>query len=229
MPTKRTSSVAGTAAAGLRVSAVGAVQMRYAVQHLLGAATFSRRVGEIEKAHAGETFGAFFDEILHNATACVMLTVASVESLANELFADRATTFPGQSEPLLDIVITEFDRKSVLDKFDLALVLAGASQLARGRKPAQQMASLVELRNALVHFRPEFSNEKGKHQVVSKRLLEKHRSPFLKEHEALFPRAWASHALTKWAVEQAVAVDAFIAAQLKVQPKYAKFAGRLKA
>jgi hypothetical protein len=85
--------------------------MRFAVQHLLGAASFSRRVGEIEAAHAGEQFGAFFDEILHSATACVLMTVASLDALANEFVADRDSMFPGHSGRVLDLVWNEFERK----------------------------------------------------------------------------------------------------------------------
>jgi len=69
-------------------------QMRFSVQHLMAAAQFSRRVGEIEHDNAGQQIGPFFDEILWHATACVFCCVASLEAYANEFFIDREEHFP---------------------------------------------------------------------------------------------------------------------------------------
>jgi hypothetical protein len=75
------------------MSATVKTRMNYAVPHLLSAAIFSRRVGEIEAKHSGQAFGPFWDEILAHATATVFLTVAGLESYANELFVDMTKTF----------------------------------------------------------------------------------------------------------------------------------------
>jgi hypothetical protein len=70
------------------MSATVKTRTNYAVPHLLSAAIFSRRLGEIEAEHSGQDFGPFWDEILAHASATVFLAVAGLESYANELFID---------------------------------------------------------------------------------------------------------------------------------------------
>ena len=192
------------------VNAVAAIRMQFTGQHLMAAASFSRRVGEVEQAHAGEQFGSFFDEILWNASASIMLSTAAIESYLNELIADRAKHFTMLQGELLDSFWTNHERASLLDKFDLALLLRGEAPLERGAEPADSMNSLVTLRNELIHFKPEWSDESKVHARVSRKLASKVRpSPFL-PGENLFPRAWATHSCTKWAVETAVAFGTHI-------------------
>lgn len=75
------------------VEFVASVRMNLAVQNMLAAARFSRRVAELEKIHGSEEFGAFWDEILHNSIASIMCCTSSLEAYANELFFDRGTIF----------------------------------------------------------------------------------------------------------------------------------------
>jgi hypothetical protein len=49
------------------MSATVKTRTNYAVPHLLSAAIFSRRLGEIEAEHSGQDFGPFWDEILAHA------------------------------------------------------------------------------------------------------------------------------------------------------------------
>jgi hypothetical protein len=46
------------------MSATVQTRTNYAVSHLLSAATFSRRLGEMETRHSGQDFGPFWHEIL---------------------------------------------------------------------------------------------------------------------------------------------------------------------
>src|SRR4051794_33549716 len=105
----------------LVTTATASVRMNFAVQHMLAATRFSRRVAAVEREHAAEPFGEFWDEVLHNATGCVLTAVASLEAYANELFFDRATAFPGYSSELLDKLWETFEQKPILEKFGFAL------------------------------------------------------------------------------------------------------------
>jgi hypothetical protein len=201
-------------------SAVGHVQIRFAVQHLLAAASFSRRVGEVERAHAGEGFGSFFDEILHAASACVFMAAASLEALSNELLEDVGVA-PSLPPGKL------FDEERLVDKFDALLVARGAQKLDRGSSPVQDVLSLLSLRNALVHFKPAPIHDQSSHQRVSQRVGDKLRSPFLGPSELLFPLAWASHARTCWAVEQVAAFEALVTQRLGLASRMAKHAARI--
>jgi hypothetical protein len=63
------------------------LRMNLAVQNMLAAARFSRRVAELEESHRGQKFGDFWDEILHNSIASIMCCSSSLEAYANELFS----------------------------------------------------------------------------------------------------------------------------------------------
>src|SRR4051812_27561615 len=117
-------------------------RMQFAGQHLLAAASFSRRVGELEAQHKGETFGPFFDEILWNATASVILSAASLEAYVNEIAADRGRHFKGHAPELVDALWEKSERDQLLDKYDLALLLLGKTPLDRGAKLCQNVHAL---------------------------------------------------------------------------------------
>lgn len=70
----------------------------------------------------------------------------------------------------------------------------------------QDIRALLELRNALVHYKSEWFDEQDNHAELSELLENKAvRSPFFTSpqllKEPLFPRAWASHGTTVWAVK----------------------------
>ena len=76
----------------------------------------------------------------------------------------------------------------------------------RGAGSYQDIKVLIELRNALTHFKPEWMNEADEHAKISAKLFSKiEGGPFLLTSELLFPRRWAGHSCTSWAVNSALA------------------------
>jgi hypothetical protein len=190
---------------GDQAAIIGAVLTNFSVPHMIGAARFSRKVGELENQHHGQGVGDFWDEILSCATASVLLAAAALESYANELFltgnvkffAMEMTEEVGEAWQGL-----ERQKGTTFAKFDAAMTLRG-HRLDKGG-PAYQNARLVfKLRNALMHFKPEWE------AVVHKELSDQLRckfdpSPYL-DDKTIFPRRWATYACTKWAVDSAIA------------------------
>jgi hypothetical protein len=209
------------------MSATVKTRTNYAVPHLLSAATFSRRLGEIETRHSGQDFGPFWDEILAHATATVLLAVAGLESYANELFIDMNQNFPGVRQELLEKLWSDNERKSTLDKFDLALLLREASTRVAGIESFQSVDALVRLRNALMHFKPEW--EPAKHKQLSSELRSFFKpSKFLVSDQGVFPRAWASHDCTIWAVNSVLSFIEHFEDCAGLPHKMAEFSDRLK-
>ena len=65
---------------------------------------------------------------------------------------------------------------------------------------SQSFDRVIRLRNALTHFKPEWPSEAVEHEKLSKRLSNyAARSPWFPD-EDLFPRAWATHETSVWAV-----------------------------
>lgn len=202
------------------MSATMRTRQNFAALHLVSAATFSRRIGEIEQQNAGQPFGPFFDQMFIYAPPCVLSTVAGLESYANELFADREQNFTDTSSAIVDKLWELTEAKPLLDKFDVALTLLGKPPVPRGVRPAQDVAVLVRLRNAITHFKPEWFDEQAAHEDLSKLLRERFDgSPFLNPTERLFPRRWMTHAGTRWAVETAVSFITEFEKQAGLKPK----------
>jgi len=197
------------------------VLVNLAVQHMLAAARFSREVGKLEREHAGEQLGPFWDSIFHPAIGCILTVAASLEAYANELFFDRTKVFPDYSEELLHNLWETYERKPILEKFEFALLLLRRPKLNYGVRPVQDIDVLVGLRNALTHFKPELDTEADEHKKLSSRLSSKiNGSPFLGSDALLFPRRWASHDCTKWAVRSALAFAKHFEELAMFPPKY---------
>ena len=195
----------GLALGNATVVAEATLRVNFAVQHMLAAARFSRAVGELEAEHRSKPFAEFWESILHNAFACVLTTAGSLEAYANELFFDRKTVFQNYSEELLHNLWETYERKPTLDKFDFALLLMHKQKLNRGVWPFQDIRALFDLRDALTHFKPERQHKALRHKELSRMLHGRFGgSPFLPETELLFPRRWASHSCTTWAVSNAL-------------------------
>jgi hypothetical protein len=172
-----------------------------AVQQLLAAGRFSKQVGEIERANTEQPFGPFWEEILHNSIASVLCCASSIEAYANEIFSDRETMFPCFSAPLLDNLWATYERQQSVEKFKLALLLRDKPAFDEGASAYKNMEILIDLRNALVHFKPEWDTEAHQHEKLSRKLEGKFPpSPFLTDN-LIFPRRWATHAGTRWAVQ----------------------------
>ncbi len=214
----------------LKVQGTAYFQMRFAVQHLMAAAEFSRSVGRLERTHQGEELGPFFDEILWNATACILCSVASLEAYANEFFIDRGKNLPDLPEPAIGKLWEYAEKSRILEKFNLALHLKGRDLFEPGKNPYQNANVLIELRNALTHFKPEWEwEQKGAHSKLSDKLSHMFKpSRFLKGNARLFPMGWASHSCTRWAVRTTVDFAKKFESVAGLTPKFDQFKERLK-
>ena len=207
------------------------VRTSLAGQHMLAAALFSRRVKAIESENQGKSFGPFYEEILSFSSACVLMAVAALEAYANEVYADRGRHFPNIDAMIVDKCWELIEQKPILEKLGFALSLLKAPQLEKGQYPYQDADTLIQLRNALMHFKPAWDTESEAHANLSRRLKNvKYKfapSPFFSAHEPVFPRTWATHGCTKWAVETALAIIDKFESRAKFTPKFAPFKDRL--
>jgi hypothetical protein len=211
-----------------RLEAKARHRSNLSIQHLSAAAYFSRRVAEIERAHAGETFGAFFEEIFWFGSACVLSCAAGLEAYVNELFIDRAEHFPDLRPDVAKKLWELIERKRLLEEFDLALLLKQKPALNRDSGPTLDVAALVALRNGLTHFKPEWDDEQAAHLKLSRKLENRFApSSFLPSGESIFPRRWATHGCTKWAVKSCIDFLTDFESRSGVPERVAKHATRL--
>ena len=110
----RGAALTGQAIVAVTGKAHGFVITNYATPHLQAAVRYSRNVADIEAAHPESELGDFWNEIRDHASACVMLAVASLESLANEALFQLGDTIAA----LPSLLTTKIDRLNVRQKFD---------------------------------------------------------------------------------------------------------------
>jgi hypothetical protein len=229
-PPKVIEAVAVIETAAATVKATADTRVNLSVPHILSAASFSRRVGQLEAEHSGKRFGEFWNDIFANATATVFASIAALESYANELFIDHEKVFAELKPEVMEKLWELYEQKPPLEKFEFALVLKSRGSLDRGAKPYQDVAALVRLRNGLIHFKPEWFSEQEEHAKLSAALRPIATvSPFLQRTEPLFPRGWASHATVVWAVRSVFDFIVEFERRAEVDARMSKFADRLNA
>lgn len=206
------------------------VRPNFSVTHLMSAARFSRHTGEVENANKGQPFGPFFEELLTYASGSILLSVAALESYANELFVDTPSNFPDVKPDVLEKKWAEIEKKSsILEKFSTALTLLDAKAFDKGAQPYQDTRKLICLRNELTHFKPEWLHKQLKHDKLSRQLQGRFEgSPFLLDKdEGLFPHRFASHSCTKWAVETCLAFAAEFESKSGLESRFSAFQKKL--
>jgi len=216
------------------VTAVDSIQARIisslSITHFLSAASFSRNVGSLEFENAGKEFGDFFEEIQSFSIAAIFCLVAALEAYANELFVlYKESVFPDLRDDVVAKLWELFEKKPLIDKYELALFLAKKPTLLKGARPLQDIEALIKLRNGLVHYRPEWSDEQVEHRKISIALNGKAvGSLFYPPDAPLFPRAWSSHGTVLWALESAIEFVEKFEYQMSIPSKLLPFKDRLR-
>ena len=161
-------------------------------------------------------------KFLHNSIASVVCCSSSIEAYANELFFDRATVFPNISAALLDELWETYERKKSLEKFEFALLLGEKPPVDRSAAVYQDVQIVIDLRDALVHFKPEWDDLAARHEKLSRKLKCKFEpSPFLNDR-LIFPRRWAKHGCTSWGVRRCLNFAAEFEWLSDLPPKYSQ-------
>jgi hypothetical protein len=139
-----------------QVQATGRVIATFAWQHLKAAVTFRDQVAVIEYQNTDQPLGAFFEDIRSYGSACIMSAAASLEALINEFFI----TPEGPLRKQLPNFEAAFwgkggiEWKPPLEKYQLALEMLSQSRMDDQTQPFKDAWALIELRNALVHYKP---------------------------------------------------------------------------
>jgi hypothetical protein len=223
-----------------------ALRFYFSIQHIQSAALFARLAAKIEKAYSG----VFSDELIAEhrgyVTATIFAAVSFLEATINELFADAQEPDHGQLKGLDPAVVSlmadmwkrqipRTARYRVLEKFDIALVLARKEPFNPGVPPYQDVLLLVRLRNSLVHYEPEwmpaglnpmYDNEADKD--LAKGLRGRFpTSPLMSEGSPFYPNRCLSHGCAKWAVESSITFADSFFVKLGLKPTYDHVRARL--
>ena len=192
------------------------VKAGIAVQHLAAAALFARMAGGIETRHRN---GSPSDQDRAEHRSCViaaiLCAVAFLEGAVNELFSyavdGNTEMFPkterGGPEAMA-VFWADIERTgvSILTKYELAVSLGqlGSVSVGKGGAEYQSARALVKLRNALVHFKPEWDTALNEHAKLEVELKGKFaEDPFANAGDVFFPKRCLGHGCAAWAVDVA--------------------------
>ncbi len=191
----------------------------FAANHLIASAFFARRCGELERLHSSPS-----EEIQAEHRSCVtgavLCAASALEAKINEVFLDgidkNPHTFKVRDERAMEVMAEfwpelENKRYSTLRKYQIALAIFGKPTFKAGAPLYQAVDDLMQLRNALVHFKPEWTTESGEHHKLEARLIRKFTAnPFAPKAAEFFPRRCLSHGCAAWAVDSVLAfIDEF--------------------
>ena len=153
---------AATISVGVMMAAVKVGQRSYLSSWMLRAAKrFTAQAQAIETEHPGDwTKG---EQHVDLVMAAVLNAVAFIEAMINEVFTDAAddngdlTPLNSANTRVMADWWREFDdgRVRTLTKYQQLLTFAGKPKLDTGAEPYQSAQALIDLRNAIVHYRPE--------------------------------------------------------------------------
>jgi hypothetical protein len=129
---------------------------------LLGAAHLTSLARNAEQEKPQRALDELLSQHRIYVVAAVLSAVAALEGTINELFADAIDHPEGRAKELNAEARNRLakgytggvERASVLEKFQMALLLAAREPFDKGLQPYQDAALLIKLRNALVHFEP---------------------------------------------------------------------------
>ncbi len=213
---------------GASVNAPSLAMRSYLSTHQLWAGRHFAKLAEAIEAGAA---GRLRFDIQHRAYAigAVLAAVAFAEAAVNELFQDIADGNLSYTAPLDQRARTAMGaywresrgRGSILEKYQVSLVLAGREPLAPGAEPFQSFALLIKVRNLLVHFRPETASAADV-QDLEKQLRGRFPENALMAEAGnpFFPDKCLGTGCANWAVAAAKAIADETFVRLGVQPNY---------
>ena len=186
------------------------VKHSFSRQHFNAAHYFAVRSQELEKIALDKTPDKdLVSSHRSYVTGAIISTVAGLEASINELYLEACdnnrNTLRGLTNQAINMLAEwweEIERISILLKYQTALMLVGAERFDKGEQPYQDVASLVLLRNALVHYKPEWDSELKVHENLRNRLESRFHPNSLAEETSLwFPHQCLGSACAMWAVD----------------------------
>jgi hypothetical protein len=187
----------------------------FSKQHLSAAEFFANEASRIESPFSSAdpsvietTSESTKSEHRAFVTATVIFSVAYLESSINELFleaidrnAESLCGLSGTQVELIAAMWEHVEQASMTTKFDVALASCGAQKFNRAAEPLQSVIGLVKIRNALIHYKPEWHDELESHNSIENRVKSRFPENSLSVSGSMwFPHRCLGSGSARWAV-----------------------------
>ncbi len=209
----------------------------FSIQHVQAAAYFSRRTTRIERRKSPDLDNALRVASRGYVATTLFTAVAFLEALANELYADAEMPDGGHLkslDPNFRRLIAEIgsvesvEKSPVMSKFDLMLRAANREPLDKGSSPSQDVATMIRLRNELVHYKAAWFDVGTEGYVRPGSLMDSKLSQQISgkfkfrtgSTGGLEADSWMGCGCTQWAVTSTVSYADAVFQRLGVPPIY---------
>ena len=163
-------------------------------------------------------------------TGSITLSIASLESTINETFLEAVhgnkALFAHLQSNVPDLLCElwgQAERFSILEKYQIVLALSEKAKFGKGTPPYQDADSAIRLRNALVHYKPEWDDDVKEHKKLESRLKSKFKlNPFTQPGQAFFPHRCLSHGCAEWVVKSCIKFIEDFYQKMGFSPKWNK-------
>ncbi len=190
---------------------------------------------QIEEMHEGKWESPQVEEHINYAMTSVVNSVVFLEAMINEIYNDVAENYGEQDQgylsPIPDNVRklmaswweeTE-GRATLLSKYQMLLSFSGNDKFDKGAEPYQSVASLINFRNAIVHYKPKTIYSDEVH-YLEKSLKGKYSPNFLMPENARTSNWWPNNALSAggaiWSHNKAEAFALALCKKLNIEANY---------
>jgi len=191
----------------LQDMATANVKHNFSKQHLTAAKFFASSAAPIESRP--QLKEREWSEHKAYVTGAIVFAAAFLEASINELYleavegnTDRLSGLSDQHIAVLAELWELVEQQQVLGKYQVALAACGKSRFDKGADPYQGADGLIKIRNALIHYRPEWDVELDEHKKLKDRL--DGRFPLNRHGSGLwFPHQCLGAGCATWATDQA--------------------------
>ncbi len=190
-----------------RLSASGRVISSFAYQHFRAAVVFRNRTVELERQNLNAPFGPFFEDITSYCSGCVMSGAAALEAFINLIFFSPVDPLRAELGNFDNAYWGKggIERLPPLEKYQFALTTLKKVPFDANSQPYQSALALMELRNALVHYKPTWDPDRQRIVDLKAKLLRMYPlSPFTDSGADLITMRSMSEGCAKWVVDTIV-------------------------
>lgn len=181
--------------------------------HLLSAARHNALLlANHDAMNRDRDFGAHWLPAFWMAAAAFLLAHAAAEATLNEAADDKGID---------DQIMKRFSKGPVLERTNKIFDAIGLPTFPRNSEPWKSMNLLTQIRDNLVHFKPEWSHKKHKHYQLSELLIKEKLplAPNLADPVHAFPLGCMTAGCAEWAVSTAHTFIREICRQMGTTPR----------
>lgn len=219
----------------------------FSIQHIQSSALFSRLSYEIENKYDGTLYQDLIVEHRAYVTNAIISAVSCIEANINEFYADVSDENANHSNRYLTVLSNDTVRLisdmwklevprtsgySIIEKYEIALTLARKQKIDRSSSVYGNITILVKLRNALIHYEPEWldspENDNARIHSFEQKLKGKFKlNPLTGAGNPFYPDKCLSHGCAEWACKSCIDFIDYFSKEMGIPSRFDHVRGSL--